>query len=244
MYTYTSWFNQLFNSVAAYSTGNGQPTTDQYWLTEIPGIIDYAEQRLYRELDLLATRITDQSATLTANQRTFSLPTFYGNFLVVEEMNVITPYNATFSSGSRVALVPASKQFIDWSWPSAAVGNTVPEWYAPLDNATMLLGPAPDQAYPMEVIGTQRPTPLSSANAITILTTMLPDLWMAATMIKASGFMRNFGSQADNPAMSVSWQGQYDLLFKSADAEEARKMYRSMAWTSEQQKMVTIPPRM
>ena len=36
----------------------------------LPSIIDYAEQRIYRELDLPYTNTTDSSATVTAGQRT------------------------------------------------------------------------------------------------------------------------------------------------------------------------------
>jgi hypothetical protein len=236
-YTYNSWVTQLLNTVAAVSS-------DPNWQTEIPGIIDYAEQRIYRELDLLVTRVTDQTATLTGNQRTFVLPTGIGTFIVVEEVNVISPSSADFNTGTRTPLVPVSKQFIDWAWPAAISGaNAVPEWYAMLDGVNVLVGPPPDANYPIEIVGTQRPIPLSSANQTTFLTTIYPDLWFACSMVKASGFMRNFGSQADNPAMAVSWEAQYKTLFQSADAEEARRTFRSMAWTSEQQKPVTIPPR-
>ena len=45
------------------------PSTDPNFVAIEPSIIDYAEQRIYRELDLLGTNITDSTATLTADTR-------------------------------------------------------------------------------------------------------------------------------------------------------------------------------
>ena len=50
------------------------PSTDPNFVAIEPSIIDYAEQRIYRELDLLGTNITDSTATLTASNRNFTLP--------------------------------------------------------------------------------------------------------------------------------------------------------------------------
>jgi len=51
--TYTTWLAQAANLA-------GTSTTNPYLVTELPGAIDYAELRIYRDLDLLATRQTDQ----------------------------------------------------------------------------------------------------------------------------------------------------------------------------------------
>lgn len=240
---YTTWFNSIFNTVAAFSTGNGSSATDPIWAQEIPNLIDYAEQRIFRDLDLLATRVTDQSAVLTPNGRVFTLPTTIGTFIVPEYFNVILPASANFVTGVRVPLVPVSRAYMDFAWPSASSGTGPPQVYAPRDNASIFLGPTPDQAYPIEVTGTQRPIPLSASNSSTFLTTQLPDLWFCATMVKASAFMRDFGQQADNPAMSVSWEGQYQGLLKSADTEEAKKFLRSAGWTAQGVRAVSAPQR-
>jgi hypothetical protein len=101
-----------------------------------------------------------------------------------------------------------------------------------LDQFTIILGPWPDANYQVEVIGTIRPTPLSATNTTTFLTTYLPDLFLAASMIFASGYQRDFGSQADNPQQSASWEMQYEKLFASANAEELRKKFSGLGWTS------------
>ena len=149
-------------------------------------------------------------------------------------MSVYTPVGTAPSSATRVPLQIASKQFIDIMYPSnigASAG--VPKYFAIMDNNTCMLGPVPDQNYGVEIIGTQRPTPLSSANSSTFLTQNLPDLFMAAAMIYATGYMKNFGAQADNAPMAASWQGQYDKLFASANTEELRKKYQAGAWQAQ-----------
>ena len=46
--------------------------------TMLPDMIDYAEQRLYRELNLIYTRST-VTGTLSANSRSFTLPNATGS---------------------------------------------------------------------------------------------------------------------------------------------------------------------
>ena len=112
-----------------------------------------------------------------------------------------------------------------------------------ITDQTIIVGPWPDQAYTLEVIGTIRPTPLSVTNTSTYLTTYLPDLWVAATMIFMMGYERDFGAQSDNPASAVSWEGQYEKLFASANVEEFRKKYQSGAWSSMQPTAIATPTR-
>ena len=55
---------------------------------------------------------------------------------------------------------------------------------------------------------------------------------VAAMMIFMSGYMRDFGSQADNPQQANSWESQYNNLFKSANLLELRKKFAGPGWTS------------
>jgi hypothetical protein len=52
--------------------------------TIIPAAIQDAEQRIYRDMDLIATRTIDSTAALTAGNRNFTLPTDVVVFLVVQ----------------------------------------------------------------------------------------------------------------------------------------------------------------
>ena len=235
-YTYATYTTALANLMVV-------STSDPNFVAIEPSIIDYAEQRIYRELDLPYTNTTDSSATTTAGQRTFDLPTTLGTFIVVDYLNIITPYTATTTTGTRVPLIPASRDFIDISYPANTSATGTPVYFGMVSNSQVVFGPVPDQAYPVEVIGTIRPAPLSSTNTTTILTTYVPDLFMAASMVFASGYMRNFGSQADDPRMSQSWENQYQLLKASAQTELARQRFESWGWSSGSPQKETAIPR-
>jgi hypothetical protein len=97
--------------------------------------------------------------------------------------------------------------------------------YYMLDQQTVIFGPSPGAAFNVEVTGTIRPAPLSATNTTTFLTTNLPDLFVAASMVYAGNNMRDFGIEAGNASIAQSWEQQYQALFASANAEETRKRY-------------------
>lgn len=233
---YSNYISQIANLMPIGSTDAG-------FQTMVPGMIDYAEQRLYRELDLLYTQTTDATGQTSSDNRNFALPTSVGTFITADQMNVITPAGTQSSAGTRVPLVPVSREFIDITYPSGQTATGVPAFYAMASNTETILGPAPDDAYYVEVVGIQRPSALSSNNSSTILTQYVPDLMIAASMIFVSGYMRNFGPQGDDPKMGASWESQYQTLMKSASVEQARAKFESEGWTSESPSPVATPPR-
>jgi hypothetical protein len=230
-----------------------QNTASPAFQTELPNIIDAAEQRCYRELDMKDASIVDSSAILTPNSRNFTLPTTNGRFVTVEQVNILVPVGTTAANGSRVPLLPVSLDSLDRMWPSevAATTPSVPSVFANsaptagnlTTSQTIRVGAPPDAAYAVEVMGSVRPTPLSNANQTTLLSLYLPDLFFAAAMVAASAYQKNFGAQADDPKMAASWQQQYDICKNSAVAEEFRKKYAGSAWSAESTSPEAQPPR-
>lgn len=218
--TYTTYVQRVMDQAASLQT-------DMNFVAVIPGMIDYAEQRIYRELDLLST-VTRQTGTLTIGTRTFNLPSSAGRFVVTNGINVITPSSqVTPDNGTRVPLSPVSRDVLDVMWPSTT-GAGVPSVYAMITDQQIIVGPSPAAAYTVEVIGTIRPTPLSTSNTTTYLTLYLPDLFVAASMIYlADGARRN-----GNPVDVTKLGADYDRLVASAGVEEQRKRYASGAWGS------------
>lgn len=218
---YTTYVAELAN-LGAYVQ------TDQTFVTNLPACIDYAEQRIYRELDLLDTSIADYSTSLANGSRQAELA---DTFVVVDAINVLSPQGASQDDATRNPLTRVSKEVLLTLWPSTATQG-VPEIFAMLDQWTALFGPTPDQSYQLEVLGTFRPVPLSAANPDTFLTDHLPDLFLAASMIQISGFMRNFSSSGNDPQMPVNWETQYEKLLASAISEEQRKFGWGASWTT------------
>lgn len=210
----------------------------------LPSVIDYAEGRIYRDLDLLSVRITDTSVTCTSGVRTINLSTAQGTMLVVEQVSVLTSAGAPSSVAQRNPTYNVSPDFLNSVYPSAASSNTgQPEFFARVNDTQIIFGPAPDQAYGTEVIATIRPNPLSSGNSSTWLTQNVPELFLAGAMVFYSGYQRDFGSQSDNPQQAQSWESQYGILLKTAMTDELRKKYQSQAWTPQIPNPVASPPR-
>lgn len=235
-YNYSQWVTGLANLLVI-------PSTDPNFQIVLPNIIDDAEQRLYRELDLLNTIVRDTGGTLTANSRSFTLPQTYGRFVVTESFNVFSSLGVTLTG--RQPLTPVSREFLDAVWGNETPSSTpsVPDKFAMITDQQIIVGPPPDKAYTMEVVGTIRPTPLSATNTQTYLTLYLPDLFMAESLIFGYGYMKDFGPMTDDPTGGVTWAAHYKDLWTSANTEEQRKKYASMAWTPKQPTSIATPAR-
>jgi hypothetical protein len=240
--TYSSFVSEIATLTVISSTilVNG----DTNFQGIMPAIIDYAEGRLWRDLDLPAARATDTSVSCSSGVRTIALSTTQGTLLSIETLNLLTSAGATSSFATRVPLTPVAKAVIDAIYPSATSSNTaLPEYFARVTDTQIMFGPTPDQAYGTEVIATIRPAPLSASNSSTWLSLNVPELMIAAGMIFASGSMRDFGAQSDNPQMAQSWEAQYNNLLKSMNADSLRMKFQSQAWTSEVPNAAATPPR-
>jgi hypothetical protein len=199
------------------------PETDADFLSLLPTIIDDAEQICYRELDLVDASVTD-AAYATANSRFFTLPSNYGHILVVDQLNVFD------ASSIRHPLTPSSREVVDFMWPSetAASASSMPSIFARIDDARILYGPPPGSAYTVEVIGTIRPSPLSSSNTSTFLSSYLSDLFFAACMVSATGnLLKNWSAASDDPQMALTWKTSFQERLASCQKEELRKNYIS-----------------
>lgn len=219
------------------------PSDDPNFNIDLPNIIDYAELRIYRDIDLLDTVRRDASNSLVAGDRNFTLPSASGSFVVTQEFNVITPASATTADGgTRNQLVPTSMAALNALWPNSS-GSTVPQYFAMVNQGAIIVGPWPNAAYRIEVVGTIRPLTLSSTNVTTLLSTYWPDLLLAASMVRVAGYQKNYGQGIDDPKMAITWETTLQDLLKSANVEEMRKKFTSQGWSSENPAPLATPPR-
>ena len=226
--------------------------TDDNFLVMLPQAIQYAEGRIARDLDLMAANVRDSSSSTVALTRNFNLPTGTGAFLIIDGINIITPSSTAPESGTRNPLIPVSRDFLDYTWPSTT-GATVPQYFAYITQDTFLtgsaaqsqviFGPWPDATYRVEVIGKVQPPALSSTNTTTWISVNLPDLMIAASMVFVTGYMKNYGASADDPKMAQSWENQYSTLKASAEVYEARKRFAGASWTSKEPEKSAVPQR-
>lgn len=212
---YSDWVTAV-SKETVIDTGNAD------FIAILPSAIDYAEGRIYRELNLLTTSVRDGTTQLVTNNRNVTLPALAsGSWLIVDGANVITPNNTAPDSGTRNPLLKVTQSFVD---NLATAGTTgLPAAFGMVTDTTFVVGPVPDNNYFIEVYGKIKPLPLSASNPNTALTLLLPDLFLAASMIFMTGYQQNYGAQSGDPKMGLSWESQYQALKGSADTEEMRK---------------------
>ena len=234
--TYDSFVTSMANLLVV-------PSTDANYLTVLPNIIDDAEQRIYRECDFLRTvAVVDSSAstTITADSRSFTVPSSV-TFVVTETMYALS----TDATPTRTPMYPVSKEWLSEVYPTATSSSStaLPLYFAMVTDQSLIVGPPPGRDVTIEYTGTTRPSALSSANSSTYLTTNLPDLFIAASMVFANGYLKNFSAMADDPKAAPSWEMHYQTLKQSAMEEEYRKKFQSQGWTSKQPNPIATPPR-
>lgn len=234
--TYTTYLNSVLNLAPTLSS-------DAAFMTDLPNVIDDASLRLYRELDLIDASVRDSANTMALSTRNFTFPNTYGRFVVVDELNVITPAGTTNpESGTRNQLIPASEEMLNALWPSST-GSTVPQYFSLVNQDLAIVGPWPAAAYTVEVVGTIHPEPISTTVATSILSVYFPDLLIAASMARISAYQKNYGAVVDDPKQGVTWESHLQMLLKSAATEESRKKFTSQGWSSKEPAPDATPPR-
>lgn len=234
--TYSSYVTSIANLMPV-------PETDQGFITVLPDMIADCEKRLYRALDLIDASQRDYASSFAAGNRNFNLPSTNGTFIIVDEINAITPASSTTADGgTRNPLIPCSEEMLNALWPSVT-GSTVPQYFAMVNQDLIIVGPWPDQTYRVEVVGMVRPAALSSTNVTTTLTEFFPDLMIAGSMVFVSAYMKNFGQAVDDPKAGVTWEQHYMSLLKDAKEEENRKQFTMAGWSDKSNTPNATPPR-
>lgn len=243
---YTAFVQALLILTSRASAANGYAAPTDF-TNILPQAINYAEDRIYREMVFLATRAQDASLMFTPGSRTLGLQSMTTVIIVPEGLSAITPLGALPALGTRLGFGWATLDFIDVCWPTESLTQAPAlsdnRWWTMRDAQTIICSPTMDQAYVAEVTGLFRPLQLSAANPNTYLTTSYPDLMLAASMIFMSAYLRNFGAQADNPQMSQSWEAQYKVLAASATLEEQRRRGQGQGWSQNAPTPLATPQR-
>lgn len=233
-YNYVTYVNQIALLAVV-------DPADPNFVSNIPSMIEYAELRILRDLDLLVVSGSIEGYFLTVGSRQITIP--MGTMVVSEQINVITPYPVSDPElGARNPMTPTTKEYLDMVYGDSSVTG-LPEYYVPFNDNLFLVGPFPDANYYVEIIGTVRPPPLSVSNPTTFISQYLPDLFTMASMVYVSGYQRNFGRQSDDPQMAQSYEQQYKTLLEGAVKEEVRKKYESVGWSSMDPSPLATPTR-
>ncbi len=220
---------------------------DQPFQNALPSILNYAELRIQRDLDLLALQ-SSNNYTLTAGSNFLSISP--NDFITVQTVSVTV-------NGVPTPLTPVTKEWLrnvygDPTYLSAPAYFAMHGGDFATAGTTSLMievGPYPDQNYATTLTGTIRmPTlyyssALGAENDLTWISTWLPDLLVYAALIYISAYQRDFSLTSNDPQMGTNYENQYQTLLKGALVEEARRRFQAGGWTASAPALVASPSR-
>ena len=226
-----------------------EPLNQPEFTALIPMMLNYAEQRIQRDMELLNVQVMRGPYPLIMGNNQLAVPP--SDILVIQDVIVNI-------GGTPTPLDPVSKAYMLTAWPATSTPGP-PKVFALQggDAATLgslativLVGPPPDAPYQVNVIGEARlPTLASYANdtqagtATTWISTWLPDLLLMACMIYVSAYQRDFGRQSDDPQMAQSYEAQYKTLLDGANKQEFQRRFEADAWSSQAKSPIATPTR-
>jgi hypothetical protein len=201
----------------------------------VPTMLNYAELRIQRDLDMLATR-TSNLYTLTLGSNLLPIPV--DDFVVIETLHLRL-------AGSN-PLLPVSKEFLQNCYDFSSTPGP-PQYFALTGSnfgdggetvTNIQLGPWPDSAYSVSVTGTARMPSLNkyatagpADTTYNYISAYYPDLLLMASMIYITMLQRNFGAVGDTPEMGMTYEKQYQILRIGAIGEENRRKQMGSGWS-------------
>lgn len=248
--TYNGYVTQIATMAVVDTTtvSSVVESTDPAFNIIIPQMLNYAELRIQRDLDLLPSE-TSRSYTISSGSNQLQLDA--DDFVTVRTITIT-------SSGNTYTLLPTSKEFLQNVYGSSSYTD-IPAFFAMYggDLATggntynnIIFGPYSDNSYSVTVTGTvrlptlyQNATTAQAATGTTFISTYFPDLLIQASMIYIAQYQRNFGQASNDPAMGPTYELQYQNLLKGAGIEEARKKFTAAAWSSMSPAVAATPSR-
>src|SRR5260221_7583072 len=109
--TYPLWVAAVSN----LTSGNISGTPSLYLAAELPAAIDYAEGRIYRNFNFLTTLATAATQNTISLNRNVTIPPA---FVLVNDINIITPAGPVPHSGKRQFVNKPFQEFLDLMRPS------------------------------------------------------------------------------------------------------------------------------
>jgi hypothetical protein len=252
-------YNAYIQNVAAMAVVQTVETSGVYafvdapLVTITPSMLNYAERRISRDLDMLSTQ-TSNTYTLTAGQNIFSIPV--NDFQVVQTLEIVQ------SGGGGVVnsypLLPVSKEMIQNCYGGLASAGQ-PQYFAMYGSnfgdeqdteMNVIFGPPPNYPYSLRVTGVQmQPSLYQNASAgiadteYTYISQFYPDLLIMASMIYISAYQRQFGGTSDDPQMGQTYEKQYQALRLGAIPEENKRKGQASAWSPYSTPTAATPTR-
>jgi len=178
-------YAELLQKVRDYTEVDSAVLTDII----VQGMIRDAELRIFREVDADYTR-EYATANLNINSPYLDLPsaattTSTRTSIIVRSMLV---FDSTQTPTTKEYLDKRDTSFIFEYNSTGATG--VPKFYANWKETTIIMAPAPDAQYQVQLSYIYSPEALSATNTTTYLSDNVSDLLFYATMVQAYEFLK------------------------------------------------------
>ena len=178
-------YAELLQKVRDYTEVDSAVLTDAI----VQGMIRDAELRIFREVDADYTR-EYATANLNINSPYLDLPS--ANATTSTRTSIIVRSMLVFDSTQT----PTTKEYLDkrdtsFIFEYNSTGSTgVPKYYANWKETTIIMAPAPDAQYKVQLSYIYSPEALSATNTTTYLSDNVSDLLFYATMVQAYEFLK------------------------------------------------------
>ena len=210
-------YSELVTQIREYTETDSNVLTT----TIVNDFIEHAELKIFRQVDLDVFR-KYKTATLTAGDAFISMPgAIPTDFEYARYINIFGTSGLSGSSltaNERVFLDKRDPSFMN-EYRSDRTATGVPKYYANWDNDTILLAPAPNAAYTIELAYNALPTGLSSSNTTTWVSNNMPTLLLYACLTEAFKFLKN-------PNMASMYAQSYQELVTPLAAEQVGRRRR------------------
>ena len=194
MSAYVMTYDNLVADVINYMERN-----DEQFVAQIPSLIGLAESAIAAELKTYL-QLTVVETTLLENQVILSKPARWRKTVSMK------------TNGKPMLL--RSQDYVAQYQSESDPG--VPLYYAEYDYNNWAFAPAPNQAYPVEIIYYSRIQPLDSSNQENLITREAPQALLFGTLLQAQGYLKSL----DKLQM---WQSFYDKAMSAYKAENASR---------------------
>ena len=182
-------YAELVDQIRSYT----ETSSDVLTTTVVNDIIEQAELRIFREVDLDCFRAY-QFTTLTQGNEFVTLPGATPSTMAFVRSAAIYP-TAGSDANERTYLLQKDISYMTEYWPNRTTQGK-PKYYAMWDQNTIYLAPTPNSAYKIELALNRNETGLSSTNTTTWVSQNAPQVLLYGCLIEAFKFLK----------------GPYDLL--------------------------------
>lgn len=173
----------MLTKVRDYTEVDSNVLTDSI----IEGFLTDTEIGISRAVDGMDVDRKYSTSTFVANNRYLNLPS---DVLYLRSLEV---FDSNQSGTPRVFLEKRDQTFIaEYSPNTSAISTGVPKYYAYWDDSPqyIVVGPAPDSAYTVQINYIKTPQHLSASNTTTYLSTYAENLLFYGVMVEAFSFLK------------------------------------------------------